>query len=247
MTKLALFSDIHANLEAFQACEEHAMGEGVDQFAVLGDHVGYGPDPERILDRLIDYQEKGHIVLLGNHDEACLTGPRRMSHHAKDAILWTIPRLQPEHLAFIASLPYTHEKAPLLLTHATAHEPHLWHYLNTEDELRLNFIASSQPITLAGHVHHQMLYFEDTRNTIQSFVPTPGQAIPLSTRRHWAATIGSLGQPRDGNNASQYAIYDDERHTLTFHRVPYDVERTLYKIYHRGLPAFLAERLARGQ
>ncbi|MBU6468694.1 MAG: metallophosphoesterase [Betaproteobacteria bacterium] len=247
MTRIALFSDIHANLEAFQACEEHALHEKVDQFAFLGDHVGYGPDPERILDRLMQYQDKGHIVLLGNHDEACLTGPQMMSHHAKDAILWTIPRLQPEHFSFISSLPYTHEMAPLLLTHATAHEPERWHYLNTEEEIALSFKASTQPITLAGHVHHQMLYYADQQQTIQSFQPTPGQAIPLSTRRRWAATIGSLGQPRDNNNASQYAIFDDVSNTLTFFRVPYDVERTIYKIYHRGLPPALAERLIKGQ
>ena len=247
MTRIALFSDIHANFEAFSACEQHALQEKAELFAFLGDHVGYGPDPERILDRLIKYRDEGHIILLGNHDEACLTGPHQMSHHARDAILWTIPRLQNYHFEFISSLPFTHELPPLLLTHASAYEPEGWHYLNNEEEIKLSFKEAEQPIVIAGHVHHQMLYFEDREKNIQSFVPTPGQVIPLSTRRRWAATIGSLGQPRDGNSASQYALFDNEQNTLTFHRVPYDIDRTIYKIYHRGLPPTLAERLSRGQ
>ncbi|MCX7180590.1 MAG: metallophosphoesterase, partial [Proteobacteria bacterium] len=105
--------------------------------------------------------------------------------------------------------------------------------------------ASPAAVTFAGHVHHQSLFF--SAGNVRAFQPVPGVPIPLNARQRWLAIAGSVGQPRDGNNAAAYALYDEEERMLTFFRVPYDHMTAARKIIAAGLPARLAWRLQRGK
>ncbi len=248
MPKIALLSDIHANIEALQACMAHARKNGATEFAFLGDLVGYGPDPCAVLDHLSALADHGAPVLLGNHDAAALEGPPAgMSEMARLAIQWTQPRLALRHLNFIKSLPLVHRMGDTLLVHASASEPRAWKYLDHEGSASESLAATDAAQTFVGHVHHQMLFYQNPDGQTRAFHPTPGVDIPLSKQCRWVATTGSVGQPRDGNTAAAYALFDPGLRTLTFCRVPYDWERTIFKIYRVGLPPALAHRLSEGR
>ena len=247
MPKIALLSDIHSNLEALEACLAHAARQGADTFAFLGDLVGYGPDPAATLDRIMAIASAGAPVVLGNHDQAVWDDAIRLNPVARQAILWTRPRLTAAHLAFLQSLPLTHHLEHLLLVHASAEQPEAWTYLTRETEAAASLAATDATWTFAGHVHHQLLFYQASDLRTHAFSPTPGVAIPLSERRRWVATVGSVGQPRDRNTAAAYALFDAAARAVTFHRVPYDWGRTIYKIYSQGLPPALAHRLSEGR
>lgn len=248
MPKVALLSDIHANIEALEACMAHARKNGATEFAFLGDLVGYGPDPCAVLDRLSELADQGAPVLLGNHDEAAVEGPPAgMSEMGRQGIEWTQPRLAQRHRDFIRSLPLVHRMGDTLLVHASASEPGAWKYLNHEDDAAESLAATDATQTFVGHVHYQRLFYQGSDGRTRVFHPTPAADISLSDHRRWVATIGSVGQPRDHNTAAAYAIFDPRLRTLTFCRVPYDWRRTVFKICSLGLPPALAQRLSEGR
>jgi diadenosine tetraphosphatase ApaH/serine/threonine PP2A family protein phosphatase len=98
-----------------------------------------------------------------------------------------------------------------------------------------------------GHVHHQSLYYRGTGRQLMAFKPTAGVSIPTPKHRQWIATIGSVGQPRDGNPRAMYAVFDSTLAKLTFHRVAYDHRAAAQAVRQAGLPEFFAQRLETGQ
>lgn len=244
--KIAVFADIHSNLEALQACLAHAEREGATLHVFLGDLVGYGADPGACLDLLANHAGRGAMVLKGNHDEAVLGGLcEAMNPFARDAIYWTRAQLGPTARNFLASLPLTAELDDLFFVHASADAPDEWEYITSSAQAGRCMDASRAAVTFVGHIHHQSLFFS-AGSSVRTFQPVAGVPIPLVGRRRWLAIAGSVGQPRDGNNAAAYALYDDEERLLTFFRVPYDHISAARKIIAAGLPERLARRLQRG-
>lgn len=252
--KIALFADTHSNLEALQACLAHAELEGAGRAVFLGDMVGYGADPVACLDLIARHAEQGALVVRGNHDEAALGGlSDNMNPVARDAIYWTRGQLGAGERAFLSALPMTARHGDLLFVHASAHKPETWPYIHARKQAELSMNAGDAAICFVGHVHHQMLYWSP--NAVQnqpssgahSFAPVPGVPIPLARSRQWLAIAGSVGQPRDGNNAASYALFDDESRTLTFFRVAYDHQSAARKVVAAGLPEQLALQLLRGE
>ncbi len=245
--KIALLADIHANLEALQACLAHAEREGAALHVFLGDLVGYGADPAACLDLLAEHAARGALLVRGNHDDAALGGLcEEMNFVAREATYWTRGKLSGTNRDFLASLPFTTRRDNLLFVHASADEPGKWGYITSNSRARRCMDASRAAVTFAGHVHHPSLYFTAGPGAGR-FQPVPGVPIPLQGRRHWLAIVGSVGQPRDGNNAAAYALYHEEERMLTFFRVPYDHMTTARKIIAAGLPERLAARLHRGE
>jgi diadenosine tetraphosphatase ApaH/serine/threonine PP2A family protein phosphatase len=170
-----------------------------------------------------------------------------MSAPAAAAIAWTRERLGPAQLAFLRGLPLSARRAGALFVHASADAPSAWNYVT--DPLRAAAsLRAAEGVSwiFSGHVHAQALYFAGGRAGTRGFVPSPGVAVPVPPRWRWLAIVGSAGQPRDGNTAACYALFDDTRATLTFHRVPYDWATAAAKVRSAGLPEWLAERLERG-
>src|SRR5512142_1750706 len=243
---LALLSDVHANLEALRACIAHARNRGADRFAFLGDLVGYGADPTAVLDITARHLEEGAIVVKGNHDEAVGLANAWLNASATAAIEWTRGVLEPRHREFIAALPLCVREENACFVHASAAAPEHWDYIDSPAAAEKSSRASGRPYTFSGHVHDQALFAAGPLDRMIAFRPQPGVPIPLGAHRRWLALVGSVGQPRDGNPAAAYAIFDSESRSLTFHRVPYDCESAARKVRAAGLPESLAYRLERG-
>jgi diadenosine tetraphosphatase ApaH/serine/threonine PP2A family protein phosphatase len=245
--KLALFADIHGNLEAVTACLAHARALGADQHAFLGDLVGYGADPAAVLDLIGEYAAEGAVVVLGNHDAAALgISSGGMNAHAQAAIDWTRAQLGQRQRAFLASLPLCVKQNDMLFVHASAAAPERWTYVTGQVEAQQSIDAAGASYVFCGHVHEQALYYGGAGGPSMPFQPVPGTPIPLTRQRQWLAIVGSAGQPRDGNSAACYALFDRERERLTFFRVLYDHGTAAQKIRAAGLPERLARRLERG-
>lgn len=245
--KLAILSDIHSNLEALQACLAHASAQGAERFAFLGDLVGYGADPLACLEIVATLARQGAVVVQGNHDEAALAGLcEGMSFAARDAVYWTRAQLGQGQRTFLEGLPLSVTDGDTLFVHASADRPERWTYVSGPKDAARCIQAAGTTYTFAGHVHRPMLYFAVNREASRAFQPTPAVPIPILAHRQWLAIVGSVGQPRDGNNAASYAIFDRKEAILTFFRVPYDYLSAAKKILAAGLPPRLALRLESG-
>jgi diadenosine tetraphosphatase ApaH/serine/threonine PP2A family protein phosphatase len=246
--KLALLADVHANLEALQACLRHARERGAQRFAVLGDLVGYGADPGPVVDAVSALAADGALVVRGNHDDAVAASAGDFMHQAAAKVIdWTRERLTPGQRAFLAGLPLVVREDGLFLVHASPQSPGEWIYVTDPLRAARAFEAAAPaPWVFCGHVHEPVLYTHGAAARPVSFRPVPSVAIPVPPRRRWLAVVGSAGQPRDGNTAACYAMLDTERAMLTFHRVPYDWQAAAEKIRSAGLPESLARRLERG-
>ncbi|WP_430435450.1 metallophosphoesterase family protein [Methyloversatilis sp.] len=245
--KLALITDIHANREAFEACLDDAERQGAETYALLGDFVGYGADPAWVVDRARELVAAGAIAVMGNHDKAVVNGPRdSMNSDARRAIEWTRTQLDAAQIDFLARLPYSVERNGCLFVHANAYAPQEWEYVTGRSEAVRSLNSTHARYTFAGHVHDPQLFNLSGLGKIADFTPTPGVAIPVPPHRQWFVLPGSAGQPRDGNPAACWAMFDSLRAELTFHRVPYHHEEAARKIAAAGLPARLGERLMEG-
>lgn len=245
--KLALFADIHSNLEAITACLAHARALGADRYAFLGDLVGYGADPVAVLDLIEQYGADGAVVVLGNHDAAALGGTDdSLNVNAQAAIAWTRNQLGAKQRAFLGRLPLTVRDDDLLFVHASAAAPDEWIYVSGPAEAEQSIAAGNAGYIFCGHVHEQKLYYMGAGGRPMPFRPVPGTPIPTGKHRQWLAIVGSAGQPRDHNNKACYALADLARSRLTFFRVPYDHGLAAQKIRSAGLPERVARRLERG-
>jgi diadenosine tetraphosphatase ApaH/serine/threonine PP2A family protein phosphatase len=243
----ALFTDIHGNREAFEACLAHASRFPVERYVFLGDYVGYGADPGFIVDTVRGFVARGAIALLGNHDSAAIGTPERMNEEAALAIDWTRLQLTTEQIGFLRDRPLAAEQDGTLYVHASAAEPAHWDYIVDTSAAARCFLATSAERIFCGHTHVPALFHRSATAKLAGFEPAPGVAMPLTAQRRWVAVIGSVGQPRDRNPAACYALYDDVARELTYQRLPYDVETAQRKIREAGLPLFLSARLAWGR
>jgi predicted phosphodiesterase len=219
----------------------------VGRLAFLGDFVGYGPDPESVVNRIMPLVHDGAIAVLGNHDKAALVPSKGMNSTAAQAIAWTRNQLSEASKSFLATLPLEVRSGDILFVHADASDPAAWHYVTDAEMARASLSNCRAQVTFCGHVHVPALYCLSATAKMIVHAPAPGVAIPLLSHRKWLAVIGSVGQPRDGNPAAAFAIYDTGTRALTYHRAPYDVENVAQRIRAMGLPDSLAERLLKGR
>lgn len=249
--KLALLSDLHANLPAFDACLDHARGEQASRFAILGDLVGYGPHPTEVVELCRELEREGAIVLRGNHDVLKVNPVATGSSWGDMTAAWTHKQLDDAQREWLARLPLTVKIGSVFLVHATADAPERWHYVHDERAAALSLdAATADPevrYVFGGHVHEQTLYYRGAGSRLMRFAPRPGVAIPVGPHRRWLATIGSVGQPRDGDTRAGYALLDLDAALLTFHRVAYDHGAVAREMRSMGLPLALANRLELGE
>ena len=249
---LALLSDIHANLRALRACLAHARAQGATRFAFLGDLVGYGAEPAEVVDTAMAMAEGGTLILQGNHDALAVrggTGPTL----AESGAGWTHDQLSASQRAFLAGLPLEITCGEALLVHATADDPPAWHYATHPARVQRSLDAAcARPgirVVFGGHVHAQCLWYAGRTGHPMPFTPTPGAPIPLPRHRRWLATLGSVGQPRDGDSRAGYALWDESGPVprVVFHRVPYDHLAAADAVARTGLPGDFAKRLRQGR
>ena len=250
--KIALLSDIHANWPAFQACMAHARTQAVDQWAFLGDLVGYGAEPVPVLECVMQMAAQGAWVLQGNHEAMALDPPPASDTSLGAATAqWTHEQLRSEHRDFIRGLPLTLDQPPLLLVHASADVPQNWRYVEDAHAagrcLDAAVALGGSTHIMVGHVHTQALYYQGSGRSLMPFAPEPGVPVPVSPRRPLVACIGSCGQPRDRDPRAMYAIYDTVAARMVFHRVAYNHKDAAAAIRRAGLPEMFAQRLEVGK
>lgn len=244
--RIALLADVHANLEALEACLADAALRDVNRLVFLGDLVGYGADPMAVIDRVRGLLGQGALALRGNHDEGALRGPDGFSSDAADAIRWTAARLDAPARALLEALPMTLAEEDRLYTHADASDPAAWHYVTDARAARRSLAGTRARLVFCGHTHDPLLFGLHANGLIAGHRPDGGVAMPLLASRRWLAVIGSVGQPRDGNPAACYGLLDTAANTCAWMRVPYDIATAAGKIEAAGLPRRLADRLFRG-
>ena len=245
--RLALFADIHANRQAFAACLDAACTRGAERFVFLGDYVGYGADPEWTVETVMGFAEQGALAVRGNHDNAIGSPSETMNAEAQAAIEWTRGRLSAPERKFLAEIPLTHEEGDRLYVHSEASQPAKWRYVRSSADAGRSLIATDAHITFCGHIHRPALYSMSATGKMTSFVPVSDVAVQLSSGRRWLAVLGSVGQPRDGDRAAAFAMFDTNRCEITWCRVPYDIDTAAQRIRENGLPASLADRLFVGR
>jgi diadenosine tetraphosphatase ApaH/serine/threonine PP2A family protein phosphatase len=241
--KYALLSDIHSNLEAFQAVIKDLEYEQVDHVCFLGDIVGYGADPDQCIDLLQGLTSR---VVAGNHDWAAvgLTDTTYFNPVAKSAIDWTSEKISPSHRKFLKTLPLTHLLPPIQLVHATPHKPETWNYIFSLKEALNGFNNCAHPICFIGHSHSPVAFVEKREGKVSLM---PDRSFQIRNEHRYIINVGSVGQPRDGDPRAAYGIYDSENTSFTLKRIAYPIEDTQKKIVEAGLPPFLASRLSEGR
>jgi diadenosine tetraphosphatase ApaH/serine/threonine PP2A family protein phosphatase len=247
--RLAIMTDIHGNLEAFEACLADARDYGVTRYVILGDFVGYGADPEAVVQRAREVLGGDGIAVKGNHDAAASGDGMslvKMNPEAAKAIHWTRRKISAETRNFLAGLPLTRRAEGALFVHAEPQQPGAWgHVRGPMDALR-SLKAAPDRLVFCGHMHSTMLYqMQDGRLPVPH-VTAPNQPVQMRSARDcsWLAVIGAVGQPRDGDARAAYGIF--EMGTLAIRRVPYDIDAAAAKIRKARLPASLAKRLQNG-
>ncbi len=239
-----LLSDIHSNLEAFEAVLADAGP--VDETWCLGDVVGYGPDPNACVEKL---RSLPHLCIAGNHDWATLgkLDLREFNLDAREANLWNRKQLTPDNLAYLEALPEVLVREPFTLVHGSPRRP-IWEYIVYTATAQANFYYFDTPFCLVGHTHTPVIFRLTDKKGREGCdtLPLPVNG-PLSLGpERLIINPGSVGQPRDGNPQASYAILDTETLVLEFRRVPYPVEKTQAKMIEYDLPLRLAVRLGYG-
>jgi predicted phosphodiesterase len=242
--RLAVLSDIHANLAALDAVLADLDAQPpVDGIWACGDLVGYGPQPNEVLARLV---ERGARAVLGNHDGAAVgrVDVGWFNDAAAAAIRWTAEVLTDESKAFLGGLAEREQDGDLTVVHGSPRDP-IWEYITTASVAAANFDAFATRICLFGHTHFPMVYGQTEGGTREMTGEATGPA-PLPAGR-LMLNPGSVGQPRDGNPDSSYLILDLSPETIEFRRVRYDVPATQARMREAGLPRWLVERLEIGR
>ncbi len=239
----AIISDVHANKEALTTVLEHIDSKGVTDIICLGDVVGYGPDPEVCIDLV---EKRCRFCLSGNHDYATLTSPEHFNPLAEEAILFTRARLEPGRFSppwgsrkkkrweFLQGLPVRKRETESLFVHGSPRDERN-EYILESDIIYGNFekideILSQTPLQLfVGHSHLPGIITEDFE-----FLHPPSfkYTMELNPNQKYIINVGSVGQPRDGDNRACYVML--EGNAATYHRIAYDFETTMSKMSQIG-------------
>jgi predicted phosphodiesterase len=246
--RFLVLTDIHANLEALDACLTDASSRGYDDTLVLGDLVGYGADPNAVIARV--QALKPRALVRGNHDKvACgIEQADGFNTVARTAARWTLDVLTPEYRDWLAALPEgPHIVDDLIeICHGSPFDEDA--YIFDELDAVRALKTSTRPLCLFGHTHYPVT-FELSADAFDSIGPAPDAESQLELIQGWKYLVnpGSVGQPRDGDPRAAYAIVDEDHRRVELFRLKYPVEETQSKVIRAGLPEVLAQRLAVGR
>ena len=238
---ILVISDIHANLAALKTVLEDA-GK-VDAVWCLGDVVGYGPNPNECVALL---QEQPNLICLtGNHDAACIgqINPATFNYDARLAVEWTQSVLTEESLQFLRERPQIQVIDNVTLAHGSPRQPIFEYLLDTQAAYE-NFSHFENDYCLIGHSHIPLMFSMHTEDDVRLSFPPPGQTQQLKPRA--IINPGSVGQPRDRDRRSCYALFDPEFETWVIRRVEYDIHATQEDMREVNLPTRHIDRLSGG-
>jgi predicted phosphodiesterase len=239
--KYAILGDIHGNWEALTAVLEDAHEQGVTHFVCVGDVVGYNADPEQCLGKV---RELNFVLVRGNHDHYVSHDESLDDFHplAANVVDWTRRQLSSEEIEYLRNLRLTRVVGGFTIVHSTMDMPEKWGYVfdTLEAEAHFNYQATS--VCFFGHTHVPLAFEKAGRVTSSSY-----SKVKITIGKKYFINVGSVGQPRDGDWRSAYAIYDTKAREVELRRLSYDIEATQRKIIKAGLPERLARRLELGK
>ena len=241
-----VFSDVHANLEAFNAVLSAIAEEQVDRIVFLGDIVGYGAQPNEVVDRLIEL--KPDAMVRGNHDKviAGIEDGRSFQNLAHASAMWSRVQIRPDNRAYLQRMP----QGPITLeeeiqiAHGSPHDEdfYIMGHWDAQPILR----QSQSRIVFYGHTHLPMIYSTESKFS-QCYPEDDEFYYGLAEDKRYLINPGSVGQPRDLNPQASFAILDTDENIVCIKRVGYDIQAAQRKIREAGLPPWHADRLAAGR
>jgi diadenosine tetraphosphatase ApaH/serine/threonine PP2A family protein phosphatase len=239
--RFAIFSDLHANLEATEAMLADAHARECTDFVCLGDVVGYNANPRECVEIV---QKMQCPVVKGNHDEqATLTeSSRGFNALAETAINWTREHLTNENKEWLRALALTRQVRDFTIVHATLDTPHQWGYVFNSLDAIASFTYQQTTVCFFGHTHVAGAFVRD-----DSVKKVKVDRLSIDEAKKYFINVGSVGQPRDGDWRAAYCIYHIEENMVEQRRVEYDLATTQKKIIQAGLPHLLADRLELGR
>lgn len=239
--RFAIISDIHANLEAFDAVMADARDNNCTDFVCLGDVVGYNANPHECVERV---REMDCPIVKGNHDEqaSLIESSRDFNEMAEAAIQWTRDHLTDEDKQWLRDLKMERQVRDFTIVHATLDGPEHWGYVFNNLDAAASFTYQHTTVCFFGHTHVPMAFIRDEGVQRQHL-----DKLRIDSGKKYFVNVGSVGQPRDGDWHAAYCIYHIESNMVEQRRVKYDLQTAQKKIIDAGLPRMLADRLAVGR
>ena len=239
--RFAIFSDIHANLEAIEAVLQDAEGQKATHYVCLGDVVGYNANPHECVELV---SQLGCPIVKGNHDEQAHLAESDCDFNelAEEAMTWTRQNLTVADKDWLRDLRLQRQVRDFTIVHATLDTPGQWGYVFKPLDAAASFTYQHTTVCFFGHTHVAGAFVRDdgvTRIKVDTLQIDPAKKYLINT--------GSVGQPRDADWRAAYCIYDTERNTVEQRRLKYDLATAQKKIIAAGLPRLLADRLALGR
>jgi predicted phosphodiesterase len=239
--KVGIISDIHGNLEAFHAVLADIERQGIEEIVCLGDGVGYGPEPEQVIAEILN---RKIALIIGNHEMA-IRDPDQLSWFnplARLSLERTIAMLSEASREYIAQLPFSLTIRGARCVHGYPPDSvRTYLFQKTLTDIKKTFQTMSERICFVGHTHDlEIVAFDGTTVTRRSVVEGVTQ---LHSAYRYIINVGSVGQPRDGNNNAKYVIWDSAAERINLRYIPYDIDATIAKIRRAGLPEQHASRL----
>ena len=239
--RFAIISDIHANLEAFDAVMADARDNNCTDFVCLGDVVGYNANPHECVERV---RAMNCPIVKGNHDEqaSLIESSRDFNEMAEAAIQWTRDHLTDEDKQWLRDLTMQREVRDFTIVHATLDGPEQWGYVFNNLDAAASFTYQQTTVCFFGHTHVPMAFIRDDGVQRQHL-----DKLRIDLGKKYFINVGSVGQPRDGDWRAAYCIYHIESNLVEQRRIKYELAKAQKKIIEAGLPRMLADRLAIGR
>jgi diadenosine tetraphosphatase ApaH/serine/threonine PP2A family protein phosphatase len=242
--KYAVISDIHGNLEALNAVLKDIKKRGADTTICLGDIVGYYPNPRQCIELVSSHAP---LCVAGNHDYAAVgkTDTSNFTYFAFSAMEWTKQRLTDADKAFLNAMPLTRDIGDMFFVHSSPCSPERFSYVFPDNEYSIieAFGHLTRRMNFIGHTHWPFIMYQEG----DSVILHSETSVCIEIGRVYLINVGSVGQPRDFDSRSCYAIYDTQSGVVSLHRVAYNYKVTQKKVKENNLHAFLAERLEKGR
>jgi predicted phosphodiesterase len=239
--KIAVFSDIHGNMDAFQQVLRDIDQARIDAMVCLGDNIGYGPEPEQVMTVI---RNAAIPSVLGNHDLVALN-PDQLSWFnplAAESLLKTIPMLSDASLSFMSELKTAIVRYGARFVHGFPPDsPTTYLFQVSAAHLQTTMAQMKERICFIGHTHELRIIGFDGQKLIRDLLCQG--VTKLDPTHRYILNIGSVGQPRDGDNRAKYVIWDTVTNEINVRFITYDIEKVVKKIVAAGLPKVHATRL----
>ena len=239
--RYGIFADVHANLDAFEVVIDAMEKENIDEYICIGDIVGYGAQPSECIAQV---QNLNTVALCGNHDLAAIErlNIEFFNFYARRSAYWTRDNLTNADITYLESLNFVEHYENFVLVHSTLNCPEEFNYILTLEDAEINLNVLDKPICFMAHSHVPVSFFDTNPISYDT-----KQDIDIEPDHKYLINVGSVGQPRDGDPRSSYAVYDTEKQKVWIRRVEYDIDSAMNKILDVGLPDILAYRLKEGK